>query len=59
MTIHIHASDEEFRDYRAEVYFSYPKDGAEDELEEQLRDLMKGNNMLIQGGPVVFRIHKF
>lgn len=46
------------QDYRAEVWFTYPKVDAEDELEEQLRDFMKSADMIPQGGPVVFRIFR-
>ena len=45
-------------DYRAEIWFSYAEHAAEDELEEQLRDFMKHNNMCVEG-LVIYRIHRW
>jgi hypothetical protein len=45
-------------DYRADVWFQYPEEDTEDLLEEKLRDFMNANKMRVQGGPLVFRMHR-
>lgn len=43
--------------YKAEIWFMYPRIEAEDELEEQFREFLKSSGMYLKGGPVVFKIN--